>query len=89
MNAQRTTPKKGTTISAPAALAETPLEMFAPVYRGCAQHGVSALEVDEMEVWQVASELGVDMDSDDSPRGSAGSAAPPPPGALSRGRRRR
>lgn len=86
MNAQRTT-NKGRTISAPQALESTPLEMFAPVYRACAQHGVDALAVDEMEVWQVASELGVGMETDSSRPAAAG--GPPPPGALSRGRRRR
>lgn len=86
MNAQRTT-NKGKMIHAPDALAESPLELFAPVYRACAQHGVDALAVDEMEVWQVASELGVDMADDDQP-GPGRSSGPPPPGALSRGRRR-
>lgn len=86
MNAQRTT-KKGSFLHAPDALAESPLEMFAPVYRACAQHGVDALAVDAMEVWQVASELGVDM-ADDSSSGPGRGSGPPPPGALSRGRRR-
>lgn len=84
MTAQRTTPK-GKTLSAPAALAETPMDMFSTVYRACASHGLSPLDVDEMEVWQVASALGVDMDDDDDTTGAA-SAGAPAPGSLSRGR---
>lgn len=85
MNAQRTTPTKGKTLGIPAALAQTPLDLFAPVYRGCAQNGVDALAVDEMEVWQVASTLGIGMD--DTGSTGAGSDGPPAPGDLSRGRR--
>lgn len=85
MTPTRTTgPKKGKTLTAPQALATTPLAMFATVYAACADRGVSVLEVEEMEVWQVASTLGVDM-TDDHPTGTAPSG-PPPPGSLSRGR---
>lgn len=86
MTAQRTTPK-GKTLTAPAALAESPLELFSTVYRGCAVLGIPKGEVDEMEVWEVASTLGVDMD-DGSTSTPGSSGAPPPPGSLSRGRRR-
>lgn len=86
MTAQRTTSQKGKTIHVPAALAQTPFDLFAPVYRAAAQHGIDALTIDEMEPWQVASTLGVDMDGDDT--GPGGSDTPPPPGSLSRGRRR-
>lgn len=83
MTPTRTTgPKKGKTLTAPQALAESPMALFATIYAACADRGVSVLDVDNMEVWQVASTLGVDM-SDDQPHTPG---APPPPGALSRGR---
>ncbi len=85
MTPTRTTgPKKGKTLTAPQALAETPLAMFSTIYAACADRGVSVLDVDEMEVWQVAATLGVDM-TDDTP--NAVPDGPPPPGALSRGRK--
>lgn len=83
MTAQRTTPK-GKTLSAPEALEQSPLAMFATVTAACAQRGVSALDVDEMEIWQVASTLAVDMEHDDDT--PAAGNGPPPPGALSRAR---
>ncbi len=59
--------------------------IFVPIYRACAQLGMSAPIVDEMEVWEVASVLGVDMGDTSTPA----TGGPPPPGALSRGRARR
>lgn len=85
MTPTRTTgPTKGKTLTAPEALAESPLAMFSTIYAACADRGVGALDVDEMEVWQVASTLGVDMSDDHQTASSPG--GPPPPGALSRGR---
>jgi hypothetical protein len=86
VNAQAPTRKGGKTLRTPAYLEDTDIDLFVPVYAACAARGINALAVDEMEVWQVASALEVDMD-DDAPAGTT--AGPPPPGALSRGRGRR
>lgn len=40
-------------------LARSGLAPFASLYRACAQLGISPLEADAMEVWQIAAALGV------------------------------
>lgn len=63
-------------IRSPDYLKGTDIELFAPVYRACANKGISGLVVDDMEVWQVAAALGVDMGEDqDSGSGAKTMAA--------------
>lgn len=65
-------------ITNPEYLEGTVMALFAPIYAGCAALGVPATVVDEMEVWQVASTLRVDMnttDPDDAKTGDAATSA--------------
>lgn len=92
MTAPGSTDTKGT-IRPPAALAGTRLELFAPLYRACAQLHIPPTDVDELELWQVAATLGVDMNDDATADHNRGVVAvtdgPPAPGALSRKRKMR
>lgn len=92
MTAPGSTDTKGT-IRPPAALDGTRLDLYAPLYRACAQLHIPATQVDELELWQIAATLGVDMhDQDDADRRRgvvATTDGPPAPGALSRTRKMR
>jgi hypothetical protein len=86
VTAQAPTSPGTRTLRSPQYLEGTDVELFAPVYAACSARGHSGPEVDDMEVWQVASALEIDMGDDKRPAGS--SDAPPAPGSLSRSRRR-
>ncbi len=59
-------------IRSPEYLKGTDIELFAPVYRACANKGISGIVVDDMEVWQVAAALGVDMGEDQENSSASG-----------------
>lgn len=65
MTAPAPTAQGTKTLRSPAYLEGTDIDLFAPVYAACASRGISALDVDEMEVWQVATILEVDMGTAD------------------------
>lgn len=88
MIAQAPTRKGSKTLRTPSYLEGMDIDLFVPVYAACASRGVPALDVDEMEVWQVASTLEIDLDPDEASQEKT-TDGPPPPGALSRGRKAR